>query len=287
MTSIVTNPILRERAKNTVHRNLGRLIVMELIFAALILAAILLPFLLFMSNIKAAIVNYRFAQISSYVGDELPALLPLAAPALLSVLLVYLLSPLSMGLYKAHIDMARGLQPSYGTLFCRFRNILGCVGLSLWITLKLLLWTLPGIGASLLMGILGIMFDSDFIVAITPLVTMVVTLVCLIPASYRYHMANYIFADDPSVGVFGAVDKSKGMMQHRKWQLFKLTFVYGLIDGLVSYVVDLITKALGTSAGTAAAIVITVLTLISLAVTVYLDFRASLCDAHFYEEYKY
>lgn len=287
MTSIVTNPILRERAKNTVHRNLGRLIVMELIFAALILAAILLPFLLFMSNVQAALANYRFAQISSYVGDELPALQPLAAPALLSVLMVFLLSPLSMGLYKAHIDMARGLQPSYGTLFCRFRNILGCIGLSLWITLKLLLWMLPGIGVSLLMGILGIMFDSDFIVAIAPLVSMIIILACLIPASYRYHMANYIFADDPSVGVFGAVDKSKGMMQYRKWQLFKLTFVYGLIDGLVSYVVDLITEALGASAGTAAAIAITVLTLISLAVTVYLNLRASLCETHFYDEYQY
>lgn len=286
MTSIATNPILRERAKNTVHRNLGRLIVMELIVTGIVLAAMVLPFLIFSGNVAEAISNLHFARLSSYVGDELPALKPLLAPSLLAGALLLLITPISIGYNKACIDMARGLKSSYGTLFCRFRNMLGCLGLSLWITLKLLLWMLPGIGAMLLMGILGIMFDSDLIVAIAPLVTMVVTLVCLIPASYRYHMANYFYADDPSVGVFGAVDKSKGMMQYRKWQLFKLTFVYGLIDGLVSYVVDLITEALGASAGTAAVIAIIVLTLISLAVTVYLSFRASLCDAHFYEEYK-
>ncbi|MBQ7850474.1 MAG: DUF975 family protein [Clostridia bacterium] len=284
MTSIVTNPILRERAKNTVHRNLGRLIVMELIVAVLTAAAILLPFLLFMSQIKAAISNYQFALLSSYAGDELPALQPLATPALLSVLMALALSPLSMGLYKAHIDMARGLTPSYGTLFCRFPNMLGCIGLSLWITLKELLWMLPGFGTMFVLGFISIAAEAPLLSSITPFVSMVIILVCLIPASYRYYMANYIFADDPSEGVFGAVDKSKGMMQFRKWQLFKLTFLFSLISSIISNVIDQIS---GSASSEAPAALVIIGSLVALAACTYLDFLIRMSHTHFYDAYRY
>lgn len=100
-----------------------------------------------------------------------------------------------LGHNKYYVDLCQNGEPGVGTLFSRFSIFLRALGLRLFTSLFVLLWTL-------LLIIPGII------------------------ASYRYAMAPYIMAQDPTVGIREAVDRSKQMMQGRKWQLFCLQFSF-------------------------------------------------------------
>lgn len=278
MTNIVTNPILRERAKETTHRNLLRLFLMEVIFHAITFAVVLIPFLLSLKSLAAM----RFMNGAAILRT-------LATPTAAAILLAYLLSPLSAGLFKAHIDMTAGRTPSYGTLFSLFPHFLGCIGLNLLITLKMLLWTLPSFGILLVLGIIGGASRSDFIMSIAPLVMMIVLFACILPAALRYSMALYFYADCPEDGVLSAMDKSRGVMQYRKWQLFKLPFIYMLIDYIVTSVCEWLPDKITAifSNPQLGSMVGTILSLAAILATAYLTIRTEMCRAHFFEEYKY
>lgn len=120
---------------------------------------------------------------------------------LMQVVLICVMSPLNMGILSFFLKLSRNQFVELGEIFTKFKTIwLKSIGLNLWITLKVLLW-------SLLLFIPGII------------------------AAISYSMAFYIMAEDEQVGVNQAVEISKAMMQGYKMQYFvlQLSFIGWII----------------------------------------------------------
>ena len=115
--------------------------------------------------------------------------------ALISLALWLVGAAVELGHCSYYIDLCKNNEPSFDMLFSRFRIFLKALGLRFFMGLFIALWTL-------LFVIPGII------------------------AGYRYAMAPYIMAQDPNVGIREAVNRSKEMMQGRKWKLFCLHFSF-------------------------------------------------------------
>lgn len=289
MTQYATNPIIRERAKNILHRNLGRIIVMNLLQLAFIAVLVPIPFCLYGDaalNAMRLTATYSAAFMKAYPGAVLSTWKPLfCLIGLLIAELCILLPWLTAGYRKALIEMARGVKPSIGTLFCRFRHFFGCIGLDLWITVKLLLWTLPTFGLLYLIALVGVITETTPLDTLPAIVVLIPLFACIIPASFRYSMARHFYADDPAVGVFGAVRKSKEMMRYRKCQLFRLTFLYALLSSVISDLSSMISDGLASSDALVASILCLVISLAALLLNCYLYLRTEMSQTCFYEAY--
>lgn len=99
--------------------------------------------------------------------------------------------PLSLGVALFFLSIARGGKAALGMMFDGFQQFGNAVGAYLLMILFTLLWTL-------LLIIPGIL------------------------ASLSYSMTFYIIADNPSVGVMEAIDRSKQMMYGNRWKYFCL-----------------------------------------------------------------
>lgn len=87
-------------------------------------------------------------------------------------------------------------------------------------------------GAFKLFGkVLGVYFLIELYVLLWSLLFIIPGII----ASYRYRMAPYLLADNPDIGIWEALGKSKEMMQGHKGELFvlDLSFIgWGLLAGL-------------------------------------------------------
>ncbi len=138
-------------------------------------------------------------EISS-IFDANPAILGvilsiLGVVTLISLALFVIGGAVELGHNAYYIDLCNNTEPAFDVLFSRFRIFLKALGLRLYMALFIFLW-------SLLFIIPGII------------------------AAYRYAMAPFIMAQDPNVGIREAVNRSKDMMQGRKWKLFCLGFSF-------------------------------------------------------------
>lgn len=99
--------------------------------------------------------------------------------------------PLTLGYVAFVLRIFRRKGPAVGDILSGFENFVRSLGLFLLVNFFILLW-------SLLFVIPGII------------------------AAYRYALAFYVLADDPSVGLREAMETSKRLMAGNKWKLFSL-----------------------------------------------------------------
>lgn len=128
---------------------------------------------------------------------------------------------LGLGCHAQVLSAARNEKPRILGGFCRMRYCFKAWRLAIWIAVKIALWSLP--------GILCMIFGAELITySLTELGTIVilagvgVLLALSIRAGLRYCMSTFILADEPDRGVRECVTLSKGLMQDRLWQCFKL-----------------------------------------------------------------
>lgn len=252
MSNPITNSTLRSDAKQLVKQNLGRIILMNLAKSAAssLLAIILLA--LFAGRLPSIITSIdqlsrsRYLDAADVVGVVLPMLgmliLPIVGSAVLS-------SVLNLGYLNGLIQMSRDATVKASVVLSRVRHVLASLGLPLWTGLKTSLWSLPGYLVTLFGSLIlssatmssAYRYSSGFsaaklfvVVGVVVIAAgMILSIALTLAASYRYAMATYILADDPIVGVYDAVEKSKAMMLGRKFQLFRLGFFYVLLGLLV------------------------------------------------------
>ncbi len=183
----------------------------------------------------------RPGQISAFAGNLLHpdqdlalttftstiGVLPVIAGAAFALISV-LSSVLHIGYLRGLMQLDAGETPEFSVLWSRWRNVPGCIGLTLWVALKTLLWALPGI-VMMLMGMaqnsLGMMNLGDIFIPAGCILALALGSI----AQLRYALAPYVFAENPEIGVFGAVKRSKYIMSYRKWQLFCLPIPWALI----------------------------------------------------------
>ena len=128
---------------------------------------------------------------------------------------------LMLGFHAQMLTAADGERPKVLGCFCRMRHCFKAWRLAIWTTIKLGLWALPGlscifIGSELLTY--GQLALGDLMI----FAGIVLLFVLTARAGMSYCMASYILADEPDRGVRECVTFSKGLMQYRRWQGFKL-----------------------------------------------------------------
>lgn len=128
---------------------------------------------------------------------------------------------LMLGLINAILTLLRGGAIEVRFAFSRLSAFGRSVLLMLLVTLKLLLWALPGMAVMLLSAFLG---ESGVMLGFP--VGSLLMLVMVMMAAYRYAMANFYLADQPETGVLACARQSAAIMKNRKLQLLSLDLPY-------------------------------------------------------------
>lgn len=310
------NPTLRDRASFTLRMHLERIIMLNLaVLAATYLVNGLGLFTSFsgvFENLEDMFESSRYRSSSSFDFEAIlaPLMSGLGTASILSLVSTVFGAILNTGYIYGLILLAQDTPVKGSVLICRWKHALGSIGLNLWIAVKTAFWALPGLGVILMSGAISSATtisiaagyekayerrDYDYepsefgygLAKFVAIVGLILIVALLIPATMRFAMGTYAFAEKPSMGVYDAVEYSKRMMYGRKWQLFCLTLPY--ILGMVGLVlaVALINWLLGLME--AGAVIAFLTPFMSIGVIVgfyYLGLLAQVATAHFYNEYK-
>lgn len=141
--------------------------------------------------------TYTFTRPEYYSSDVWDAMNYVFQSTAFSVLTVWGIAvflvgcAVELGVCAFHTRLNLGQRPSFSNLFERFDIFLKALGLRLFMSLFIFLW-------SLLLVVPGII------------------------AAYRYSMAPYLMAEYPDMGIREAVNRSKELMDGNKGRLFCL-----------------------------------------------------------------
>ena len=165
--------------------------------------------------------------------------------------LAWLIVPcLELGMNHWLLLRVRGKDGPFSTVFSRLSVSHKAIGLRLLVTLKILLWMLPGAGVFALSFLPVWRADPTNAAAVssalnsTMLLTYVSLAVMLVPAvmaALRYALADILLADLPEKRITDCVRESKALMTGRKAQLFslELSFIFWyLAEILVSTMIS-------------------------------------------------
>ncbi len=180
--------------------------------------------------------------------------------------LSFLVSPfLSVGLYHTLQCVLRGEEISAGTVLERTGCLFKALGLNLLMTVKTVLWTLPG---------LAVIFLSTWLLMLTRQVQLftflytaglILSMVLTLRAMLHYCLANVVLADNPDRGVMGALRESIAVMRYRKMLFINLQLPMYFLLLLVTMLLEgMLTALLGTVLSS------TVMMVIQLVVSVYM-----------------
>jgi uncharacterized membrane protein len=133
--------------------------------------------------------NLYSERLENAMNDFIERLTPFAG--LLGLILSIVLSIVAFGCVMAFLRLSRRQDTDVRTLFDGFAHTVKLIGLQIMIGIFVFLW-------SLLLIVPGII------------------------ASFRYSMAMWILADDPSKGIMQCIRESKEMMRGHKGEMFVL-----------------------------------------------------------------
>lgn len=134
-----------------------------------------------------------------------------------------LLTPaLTLGAIAALLTLLRGGEISYGDVFCRVGCFLKGILLAVMVALKTALWMLPGIAVSAVAIALVTLTDSVGLAMGLSMLGSALMMALGLRAVMHYAMAEFALADNPSLGVMGAIRESVSLMRYRKLQLAML-----------------------------------------------------------------
>lgn len=226
MQNSVTNATLRSHAQDVVKKNFGKIFLMMLIVAVIpsvVIGVISLIFSLFLPVSLNILLSVPASYLVQFYGPSIIAMY-IAYTVVITIVSALIAPALTLGLYNGILQLIRGEQTGVGVVFSRISSCLKGFLLSLFVGLRIWLWTLPGLGVLTL----GLIIGGSFGIVLT-IVGFILMYALIIPAAFRYCMSLPALADQPELGVLGSFRKSKEIMQGRKWQYFKLVFFYVLI----------------------------------------------------------
>lgn len=181
-----------------------------------------------------------------------------------------LLTPIMMApLYSCLLDALRGKPLTLPAALGKFRYGLRALLLYLWMTLRIWVWTLPGMAVMLAgmlipMGGLTLMF-----------VGMVIALVLGVRAGLHYSLAPIALVDNPGVSLNGCIRISWQVMRTRKMEYFMLLISFAIWHLLITMLTFLQVSVVMV------AISLTLKMMAEMLLTVYI----SGAEAAFYEAY--
>jgi len=188
---------------------------------------------------------------------------------------------LTLGHQMQLIRIGQGIAAPVLGVFGRMKSCLKAFGLNLWLALKFTLWMLPG----LLLFVGGAVVSALEMYEIGNWILVLgagLLFVLGIPAIFRYAMATYILADEPTRGIRECVTLSKTWMKGRKWQYFKLAIPVVLKSLAVGFAVSMLCALVIGVTGLLEPMVYQLTVFITAASTIYFDLQLALLPALFY-----
>lgn len=178
------------------------------------------------------------------------------------LLLVGVLSPvLNLGLISAHLHALRKQEFTPSIALSRLPVTLKALGLELLIGLKLLAWMLPGLAVDAIGAVVMVLVNDLFGILLIIAGGIAGCAMCIM-AAYRYAMAIYVLADDPSTPIRACIRRSKEVMQHRKMELFSLEISFigwrVLLSMAQTVLLSLFGQVIGQTLGMFASLFLTV-----------------------------
>ena len=206
--------------------------------------------------------------LKAYASEAAMSALPDAVRALFSEtgiwvmiglsVLAWLVTPaLSMGMNHWALDRIRGEEEPVSTVFSRLRILPKSIALRLFIVLKIILWSLPGLAVSLL-GMIPLWNAREKAAAEQASAAnltrnlmyggMLVMLVLGIMGYLYYAMADFILADEPGERVLSCARRSREMMKGRRGALISLLFSFILWYLLIFFAASVVESIAGSIA---------------------------------------
>ena len=210
-----------------------------------------------------AVQNSYFANLRTFIQEKGLLIAGLS-------LMVMVLGPvLNLGMINAMLHALRKKEFTAAIALSRIKYILKAVALMLLVALKIFLWMLPGMALMIVA-----LFLPQKLVTLAVVVGFAAAMVMGIMASYRYALAVYVLADEPTTRLRDCIRRSCEVMKHRKMELFSLeiSFIgWHLLLSLVQSMLMSFGAVIGLTLGMFASLFLTVYT--------------NCAQAAFYQEY--
>lgn len=158
-----------------------------------------------------AVQDLYFADLKTFAAEKGPLL------AVMSLLVAVISPVLTLGMINALLHALRKKEFTAAIALSRMQYILKAFGLMLLVALRLFLWMLPGMAVTL--AALFVDLDLSVLLMLAGAAAMIILGVM---AGYRYAMAVYVLADEPSTRLRDCIRRSCEVMKHRKFELFSL-----------------------------------------------------------------
>ncbi|MBE5804226.1 MAG: DUF975 family protein [Clostridiales bacterium] len=164
------------------------------------------------------------------MNAAMDALMPMTMASMATLFL----SPfLTLGMLGYFFRLLRGEQDvPVSTVFSCGRIFFKALGLNVMVTLRILLWMLPGMGLSLV-GTVAALFLPEGLAGLGTMLMytgLIAMLVLGIRAGFHFAMADRIMAETPAKGINQCINESMKMMRNRKLLLFSLEISFILYE---------------------------------------------------------
>ncbi len=141
----------------------------------------------------------------------------------------FILSPLTVGTWRFFLGVARMQKPTLPTaltVFADFGLVLRSMGLTLWVSVLKLFWCILFFALPTLLLYLSTLLSS-FALQELSLIASFAALIAYYIKTAAYTPALILFAEDPSIGVFGAVKHSAAITRGKllEYFIFELSFL--------------------------------------------------------------
>lgn len=248
---MVTNYELKQRARAALKNNWQTALMVALIANLPSLVSQVLA--ITTQNSMASTIMQHGATVDDllHLAETTSLTLSTYVPVVGTGLVAWLVSPfLTLGMLNYFFMLLRGeADAPISSVFSRARYFLKGIGLNLMISLRVLLWMLPGFAleaASLFLVLDESMSSIGLVLSMGGLVAM---MVLGIRAALHYAMATRVLAECPEKGINQCIRESLAIMRNRKMMLVSLELSFILLYLLVAFAVGIITAMLGNVLG--------------------------------------
>lgn len=146
--------------------------------------------------------------------------------AIIFLLMIFTVPPLTVGYYRIHLDLVDGKQVDFGMLFHYFKRAYGksVAVYLLFMLIGVVSLIIPLLVLVVIGAIISSAMESTAIMLATFVIAYVATVAIVLVQTYRYSMSFFILAEYPDMRPTDVMRNSRMIMKGRKWKLFCLQF---------------------------------------------------------------
>lgn len=146
--------------------------------------------------------------------------------AIIFLLMIFTVPPLTVGYYRIHLDLVDGKQVDFGMLFHYFKRAYGksVAVYLLFMLIGVVSVIIPLLVLVVIGAIISSAIESTAIMLATFVIAYVATVAIVLVQTYRYSMSFFILAEYPDMRPTDVMRNSRMIMKGRKWKLFCLQF---------------------------------------------------------------